>query len=580
MDIPECEGFGLSFFGIDRLRTDTLAKQNQCDRTFMKYSSSAAHITGKPLISSESMTWLTEHFRTSLSQCKPDIDLLFLSGVNHLFFHGTAYSPVDDPWPGWKFYASIDMSPTNSIWKDAPAMFDYITRCQSFLQMGRPDNDLLTYYPIYDIWNDVPGRYLAFEQHKTAGYTPVFKKAVEDIIASGHDTDYISDRYLRQCKLAGSQIVSGGTSYKALVVPQAKHIPADVLAKIEKLARRGATVVFVGGYPETVPGYGKLAKRERQLRRVLRKLPQVQDFSSPASYKYHRGCIITGGDYASSIALCRIPAEEMDSQGLSFIRRVSDTGHHYFVSVLQSGDYEGWTRLAVPAADVMLFDPMTANKGKAAFRTTSDGLTEVYLQLHSGQSIIIQTFDQPLQEVGQWQYFEADGSKASVALDRGWVLSFPASEPPVNGTFKIGSPSSWTTLADPAARIAMGTGRYTNTFIIDPAVADDWLLDLGDVRESAVVAINGERVGTLWAVPYTINIGKYLRPGLNTIDVDVTNLPANRIADLDRRGVVWRKFKEINLVDVNYKYTKYDWWDPVPSGLNSTVRIIPLQIIE
>lgn len=52
----------------------------------LKYASSAAHIVGKPYTSSETFTWLTEHFRTSLSQCKPDMDLMFVSGVNHAFF--------------------------------------------------------------------------------------------------------------------------------------------------------------------------------------------------------------------------------------------------------------------------------------------------------------------------------------------------------------------------------------------------------------------------------------------------------------------------------------------------------------
>ncbi|MDD7160091.1 MAG: hypothetical protein PUH68_07005, partial [Bacteroidales bacterium] len=53
----------------------------------------------------------------------------------------------------------------------------------------------------------------------------------------------------------------------------------------------------------------------------------------------------------------------------------------------------------------------------------------------------------------------------------------------------------------------------------------------------------------------------------NTIRIEVTNLPANRIADLDRRGVAWRKMKDINVVDINYKRTTYENWEPVKSGL-------------
>ena len=87
VDIPECEGFGLSQFHIKGLRQDSLTRKNDSDISMLKYASSAAHITGKPYTSSETFTWLTEHFRTSLSQCKPDMDLMFVSGVNHMFFH-------------------------------------------------------------------------------------------------------------------------------------------------------------------------------------------------------------------------------------------------------------------------------------------------------------------------------------------------------------------------------------------------------------------------------------------------------------------------------------------------------------
>ena len=136
VDIPECEGFGLTDFHIRGLRRDSLTRPNFSDISMLKYASSAAHIAGKPYTSSETFTWLTEHFRTSLSQCKPDMDLMFVSGVNHAFFHGTPYSPKEAAWPGWLFYATINMSPTNTIWRDAPAFFEYITRCQSFFAIG------------------------------------------------------------------------------------------------------------------------------------------------------------------------------------------------------------------------------------------------------------------------------------------------------------------------------------------------------------------------------------------------------------------------------------------------------------
>ena len=122
----------------------------------------------------------------------------------------------------------------------------------------------------------------------------------------------------------------------------------------------------------------------------------------------------------------------------------------------------------------------------------------------------------------------------------------------------------------------MATARYTIVFTLPEITADDWILDLGDVRESARVRINGQDAGTAWAVPFRLKVGKYLESGANRIEVDVTNLPANRIADYDRRKINWRIFKEINIVDLNYEKRQYDDWEPMPSGLNSPVRLIPV----
>jgi hypothetical protein len=64
-----------------------------------------------------------------------------------------------------------------------------------------------------------------------------------------------------------------------------------------------------------------------------------------------------------------------------------------------------------------------------------------------------------------------------------------------------------------------------------------------------------------------------LKAGKNTLRIEVTNLSANRIAALDREGYKWRKFNEINVVDLHYKKTTYENWAPMKSGLNSEVKI-------
>ena len=561
-DIPECEGFGLSPFGIKGLRVDSIRKKNDADFTVMKYASSAAYISGKPITSAETFTWLTEHFRTSFSQCKPDLDLMFITGVNHTFFHGTCYSPKDDPWPGWKFYASMDMSPTNPQWRDVKPFFDYIARCQSFLQMGQPDNDFLVYLPIWDIWHEQPGRYLMFDIHKMRSKAPRFIEAVNNICDAGYDVDYISDAFLQQTKVKDGQLVTPGkVAYKAIIVPGVHLMPTETLAQLEKFARQGAKVVFMGGLPEDVPGYGAYDKRHKAFEKVLAQLKKDD--------------IIIGDDYNKTLEQCdaRYESMRMSWCGLRAIRRVNDKGHHYFISNLQDRDQEVVVTLGVDMADALFFDPMTGKVGRPMLEGS-----KVFLQLKSGESIILQTFDKPLTAaVADWEYVQP--YNISLTIDHGWTLKFDESTPEIEGNFRIDAPCSWTEVKGcPDLLTNMGTGIYEVAFNLPEMDAEEWILDLGDVRESARVYINNEYVGTAWCVPFELRVGEFLHPGENILRVEVTNLPANRIAQMDREGIKWRKFKDINIADLQYKNTQYDWWEPVPSGLNSEVKLIPCKV--
>jgi hypothetical protein len=572
VDVPECEGFGLSDFGIKGLRKDSLVRKNDSEISMLKYASSAAHISGKHYTSSETFTWLTEHFRTSLSQCKPDLDLMFVSGVNHCYFQGTPYSPKEAVWPGWKFYASVDMSPTNSIWHDAPAMFSYITRCQSFLQMGKPDNDFLIYLPVYDVWNDQDGRLLQFDIHKMDKRMPKFIHIVQSIYKSGYDVDYISDQFIRSTTCVnGKLITQGGSIYEALILPAVHKMPVDVLAHLISLSEQGAKIVFMENYPDDVPGLNQLKSRRNELKGLLKKLDTKTDFNLTSVSLLKNGKIITGRDYEKTLGVIGKEPEEMKTKfGLSAIRRTNDEGYHYFISCLQKNDVDDWVTLTVPAKSAMIFDPLTGESGKAKLRV-QHGKTQVYLQLKSGASLILKTFTLANNEVAAWNYLQAPAQINE--LKSNWNLHFEQSIPKIEGNFELKSLGSWTELNVSEAKVNRGTGIYTTEFLIESLGSNDYVLDLGDVRESAHVLVNGQTVTTLWSVPFECNITKYLKQGLNSLQIEVTNLPANAIADYDRRKVEWRIFKEINMVDINYKKSDYSSWKPVPSGLLGPVTL-------
>ena len=124
----------------------------------------------------------------------------------------------------------------------------------------------------------------------------------------------------------------------------------------------------------------------------------------------------------------------------------------------------------------------------------------------------------------------------------------------------------------------MGTGIYTTRFKMSKKdnPSSIWAIDLGDVRESARVYINGQFIGCAWSVPFVLNTNGTLKVGENELRIEVTNLPANRISQLDRDEVKWRKMEDINVVDINYKKTLYNKWTPTLSGLASEVKLIKL----
>lgn len=579
VDIPECEIFGITDFSVDGLRKDSLTRANDSDLSMLKYASSAANITGKNLVSAETFTWITEHFRTSFSQCKPDLDQLFLAGTNHVFFHGTTYSSPEVPWPGWKFYASMDMSPTNPLWRDAKPFFDYITRCQSFLQSGQSDNDFLLYFPVWDMWQEQDGRLLMFDIHKMRARAPRFINAVQQVLSAGYNADYISDKYLMSTDMRNGRLTTAaGTSYKAIIIPGADIMPVSSLKHLIALARQGANVVFLDKLPVNVPGFRENAARKKELEAVIRSAGIDGSFGSAASYKQQKGTIICGTDPVESLAATgTIPESLKTVNGLSYVRRKNKGGHVYFISALKSGDTDTWVRLAVQDRHAVLFDPLTAESGRAMSRVRN-GCLELRLQLKSGQSILVETSENQPAGMSAWRYTANIG--AAINLKTGWSMKFLHSEPIISQTFAVDTLSSWTDLNDERLGVNMGTATYTTSIIVPDEKVDDWLLSLGDVRETARVRINGREVQTLWAVPYECRVGAYLKPGKNRVDIEVTNLPANRIADLDRQHVIWRNFKDVNLVKIDYSKSNYENWKPMPSGLLGPVKLIPLKILN
>ena len=107
-------------------------------------------------------------------------------------------------------------------------------------------------------------------------------------------------------------------------------------------------------------------------------------------------------------------------------------------------------------------------------------------------------------------------------------------------------------------------------------------MNLGRVHDSARVRLNGRDLGTMIGPGFRVTLDSASLSPTNTLEISVTNLTANRIADLDRRGVPWKKFYNVNMPSLlpanrgpDSLFTAAKW-EPLPSGLLGPVTLTPL----
>ncbi len=541
------------------------------DRSILisKFASSAAHTQGHQLTGAETGTWLKEHFTETLADVKYLADDMFLAGVNRIFYHGTCYSPDDAPWPGWVFYASTEMNPRNSIWHDVGTLNEYITRCQSVLQAGKPDNDVLLYWPVADFWSNPEGRVLPMTVSATDWFEsqPIGKLAHE-LWSRGYAFDYVSDRELSTAKVADGKIEMPGGDYRVIVVPACQYIPLETFKLLLAMAGKGATVVFENG-PVDVPGLTQYSDHHAQFEKLLAEIQPSDIHHNIGMVRRGSGQIITG-EMTVALHHANILPELMVADGLSYVRRSFDDGWSYFVANRGNTNFDGWITLEHPAKSVAILDPMTGSSAVAASRESAADSAEIHLQLATGQSFILRAFSDKTVNGPAWAYWQSTGQSTEITGD--WNVKFISGGPTLPADFQTAKLDSWTTFPDTNAQAFAGTATYEITFDAPDSAGKTYSLDLGDVRQSARVTLNGQDYGTLIAPPFRATVD-HLKPTGNTLKVEVTNVSANRIRDLDRRGVNWKIFKDINIVNVNYRPFDAANWPLTDSGLLGPVTL-------
>jgi hypothetical protein len=520
-----------------------------------KFASSAAHVTGQKLVSSESFTWLDEHWTVTPADMMRATNRFFLSGVNHMFFHGTCYSPEDAEWPGWLFYASTQVNNRNPLWHEMPALFQYIERSQTILQQSKPQSDLLVYWPYYDVTAS-EGR--LFNNLNIDGGDNArwfrdypFDKLVGKLLKDGLTFDYISDKQLIICQTKNGEIVTeGNANYKAILVPETKYIPVETMQKLADFIAEGGKVYFEKQLPESVPGMFNLKERETQL----------ADLKSSADLINYVGDVF----------------ELLDNAGISAEKSLAEKGFHhlkikrndeewYMVFNMGTEPLDEWVDLNAKAKLYLFYFPETGEITKAENQGNA-----VRIHLEPERAVFIRCTNKKT-DAPDFVYVEPETETQKIVGS--WKISFVEGGPVLPGDITTDKLVSWTEPGDEETSRFAGTALY--------AVEFDWesetstgLLDLGEVKDCARVKLNGKDFGTHLGPTFKIKVDN-LKKGINLLEVDVTNVAANRIRDLDIRGVNWKKFHDINFVNIEYQPFDASEWEVKDAGLLGKVEILP-----
>jgi len=529
-----------------------------------RLATSAAHLYGKPVVSSETWTWLhSPSFRATPLDMKAEADLHFIQGINQLIGHGWPYSPDDVAGrPGWRFYAAAVFNDHNPWWIVMPDLAKYLQRVSYLLRQGKPTNDIAIYLPTADARaNLTAGR---------SSHDPYLIKVLgDDLVPQILDTGFAFDL------IDDGAIDRFGVSHAALILPRVERIPLATYRKIEAYVRSGGVVLALGRTPALAPG---LVESESDGPRI-RELTQALFGSAGGRVR----TVADDRSLGKELAALLTPDVQSNPKtpSLGFIHRKLDWGEVYFVANTSNISVRADLTFRVKGLQPTWWDPFTGKTSPAQFTTDTNGVrVELDCEPYGSRVIVFAN------GTGAAPPTSAP-MPASMDISAGWTVRFPD----IGKTVNMPVLRSWTD--DEDTRFYSGQAVYEKTIAlsqglltfkrriylnfgtgapVDPSPRVNGMrawLD-GPVREAALVYVNDQLAGSIWRPPYEIDITGLLWPGAVHLRIVVANVAINHMAG--------RPLPDYRLLNLRYgeRFTPQDMKNlqPIPSGLFGPIRLL------
>jgi hypothetical protein len=528
--------------------------------SFTRWATSASHVYGRPITSSETWTWLhSPPFAATPLDMKAEADTFFLQGINQLVGHGWPYSPPSAGDPGWSFYAAAVFNNHNPWWMVMPDVMSYLTRMSYLLRQGSPANDVAVLLPE----EDGQGRFRPGHVSVTDEMRELLgPELVPAILDAGYNLDFIDS----------AAIDREGIKYPVLVLPSVERIPLATYRKIQDYAQHGGLVIAVKSLPIRAPGVIESPRDSAAVAQISQEL-----FATDAK----NAKLIAGpGDVGAAIGEALAPDVSISpvTPTVGFIHRKLADADLYFLANTDNRPHDFYATFRTDKPGAEWWDPMNG-------RVTVEGAPEALhfsLAPYESRVVVFSNHVAPRPMMPATRAFDP------IDLTHDWKVTFDKS----GATETMQSLRSWTD--DDAGKYYSGTATYTRTVEIPADVihAGSAVLDFGEgtpiartqlhqagmrtwydapVRDAALVYVNGKLAGATWHPPYRLDVAPLLHAGANELKIVVANTAINELAG--RAGPDYR------LLNLRYgeKFTPQDMdhLEPQPSGILGPLRLIP-----
>ena len=269
-DIPEGESWTTNWLKhkLGEEMSDEDYRRGRGYTMINKFVSSAAHLTGKRVVSCEEMTNTYIVFNATLELLKIGSDQSIMSGITHSVLEGFNYSPPEAPFPGWVQYGSY-FSENSNLWPYFKYLIDYKARISSVLMNADTYSDIAILPATYDLWGDMGVQTDPFPEKLNIPYTSIIW---ESINKTGGAADYTTEMIIQDSTVKKGKLCYGPKQYGTIFLIEVTSMNPETLSKLHDFVSSGGRIFCIKKYPEKSLGLTNYKEKDRQVLQWIEKL--------------------------------------------------------------------------------------------------------------------------------------------------------------------------------------------------------------------------------------------------------------------------------------------------------------------